>query len=514
MSLFTEAESGQAERLAGLSHCNPFVSQRIVYERDLLGPDYVEIDATWHRLGDDVTYRLNLAALTALSERLSETLRDRLIEGVRPSDGERDLYEHVVLYLLYNKLDAPLLKYIHESERSKGAMKKRLAFFAAFLENMNHYFAIPGMEFDCLGESGHLFAGFFQIKRAFQQIFNHIIGGSKASTRLRAAVWESIFTCDMRRYRRGLHERMADITTLITGPSGTGKELVARAIGLSRFIPFDARARRFTGDFASCFHPVNLSAVAPGLIESELFGHARGAFTGAAGAKAGLFEGCEPHGTIFLDELGDLDPAIQVKLLRVLQARSFQRIGDPADRRFEGKIVAATNRDLAAAMRERRFREDLYYRLCADVIVTPSLAEQLHGAPEQLRNFLGHIAGRVAGEEEGPALAQEVEAWIHENLPADYGWPGNVRELEQCVRSFIVRRTYSPPRAAPKEADDDFVQALRAGRLTAEEVMSHYCTLVYAQCGNYQETARRLGVDGRTVKRRIDTALLETLSAG
>ncbi len=511
MALFTESEFSQAERLVALSYCNPFVTERIEYERALLGGEYIEIDSTWHRLGEDATYRLNLAALTALSEQLAGTARDRLLEGVRPSDAEHDLYEQVALYLLYNKCDGPFVEYIEESEADKAAMKKRLPFYASFLEDMNHYFVLPGMEFDCLGESARLFAGFFQIERAFHQIFYHIIGGSMASTRLRAAVWESIFTCDMRRYRRGLLERMGDITTLITGPSGTGKELVARAIGLSRFIPFDARARRFTGDFVECFHPVNLSAVAPGLIESELFGHAKGAFTGAAGAKPGLFENCEPHGTVFLDELGDLDPAIQVKLLRVLQARSFQRIGDPAMRRFEGKIVTATNRDLAAAMRERRFREDLYYRLCADVIVTPSLADQLRESPEQLRNLLGHIARRVAGESEGPALAEEVEAWIGDHLPPGYAWPGNVRELEQCVRSFVVRRTYSPAWSTPRKAGDTFVEALQAGKMTAEEVMRYYCTLVYAQCGNYQETARRLRLDGRTVKRRIDPVLLEEL---
>ena len=120
---------------------------------------------------------------------------------------------------------------------------------------------------------GHVFAGFFQIRRAFQNIFNFIIGRSRPAAQLRAAVWESIFTHDMRRYRRVLFDRMADYTTLITGPSGTGKELVAQAVGLSRYIPFDPVARRFRADFAGSFFPLSLSALSPTLIESELFGH-------------------------------------------------------------------------------------------------------------------------------------------------------------------------------------------------------------------------------------------------
>ncbi|PKL09898.1 MAG: hypothetical protein CVV51_01325, partial [Spirochaetae bacterium HGW-Spirochaetae-7] len=142
---------------------------------------------------------------------------------------------------------------------------------------------------------------------------------------------------------------------------------------------------------------LDLTAIAPTLIESELFGHVKGAFTGAIEDRAGLFETCPPHGTVFLDELGELETSLQVKLLRVLQNRTFQRVGESGPRRFDGKIVAATNRDMALEMGARRFREDLYYRLCADVIVTPSLREQLAGAPEQLHNLVLFTARRVAG---------------------------------------------------------------------------------------------------------------------
>src|SRR5207249_2391288 len=126
-------------------------------------------------------------------------------------------------------------------------------------------------------------------------------------------------------------------------------------------------------------------------------------------------------------------------LLRVLQTRTFQRLGDMQDRPFPGKVIAATNRDLEAAIEAGRFREDFYYRLCADLIHTPSLAEQLRDASDELGLLCRAIAGRVAGDAEAAGLAEEAERWIRTHLGPDYPWPGNVRKLEQCVRNVLIR---------------------------------------------------------------------------
>ena len=326
-------------------------------------------------------------------------------------------------------------------------------------------------------------------------------------------MWHAIFTHDMRRYRRGLYQRMHDVTTLIVGPTGTGKELVARAIGLSRHVPFDASAGAFVEDFRGSFFALNLSALPATLIESELFGHRRGAFTGAVADRPGWFEECPPLGTVFLDEIAEIETAIQVKLLRVLQTRSFQRLGDTRERRFQGKIVAATNRDLDAEMQAGRFRPDLYYRLCSHVIQTPALETQLRDAPGELANLLRFIAHRVAGEEEAEALAVEAEAWIRTHLGPDYRWPGNVRELEQCVRNVMIQGEYRPAAGAHSERSvrEELGRAFLSGALTADEVLRRYCTLVFAETGNYVETARRLRIDRRTVKERVDPALAERL---
>jgi DNA-binding NtrC family response regulator len=219
---------------------------------------------------------------------------------------------------------------------------------------------------------------------------------------------------------------------------------------------------------------------------------------------------------VFLDEIGEVDVAVQVKLLRVLQTRTFQRLGDTTDRRFEGKVIAATNRDLGAAIEAGRFREDFYYRLCSDQIVTPSLAEQLRTAPEELSTLVLAIARRAVGDAEAEGLAEEAEGWIRQHLGPDYPWPGNVRELEQCVRNVLIRGSYQPLRArnGGPDARAAFVDAVLGGALTVDELVRRYCTLVYAQTRSYQDTARRLGIDRRTARVKVDPAWLGEIAGG
>jgi len=253
-----------------------------------------------------------------------------------------------------------------------------------------------------------------------------------------------------------------------------------------------------------------ISALSPTLIESELFGHRRGAFTGAVEDRVGWLEICPPRGTVFLDEVGDIDATIQVKLLRVLQTRTFQRIGDTGPRRFEGKIITATNRDLAKEIEAGRFRHDFYYRICSDTIVTPSLHDLLADNPAELRNLVLFIAKRVAGDG-AEDLADETVRWIETRIGPDYLWPGNFRELEQCVRNILIRREYVPAQSTHAETRVEMGQAFLTGRLTADELLRRYCTLVFYRTGSYSETARRLDIDRRTVKAKVDTDLLDRI---
>jgi DNA-binding NtrC family response regulator len=175
-------------------------------------------------------------------------------------------------------------------------------------------------------------------------------------------------------------------------------------------------------------------------------------------------------------------------------------------------VIAATNRDLGREMREGRFREDLYYRLCADTIVAPSLRERLADSPDELTTLLEFLAERLVGEQEAPVLAREAGTWIAEHLGRDYAWPGNVRELSHCVSNVLIHRNYRP--AATGRADawqDRLVQRMLGGELQAEDLLRSYCTLVYARTGSYVEAASRLGLDRRTVKSRVDPELLAEL---
>lgn len=297
---------------------------------------------------------------------------------------------------------------------------------------------------------------------------------------------------------------MASFGTLICGPSGTGKELVARAIAYSRYIPFDPKRSRFEEDFRQSFYPLSLSALANSVIESELFGHTRGSYTGANADRVGFFEASGPLGTVFLDEIGDVSAEIQVKLLRVLQTRSFQRLGDTKMRPFDGKIIAATNANLTQQMESGAFREDLYYRLCADKIVTPSLHDQIAGDADELEHMLQFIAKRVVGESMAPSLAGDVHNWIRTELPVNYPWPGNIRELEQCVRNIVIRNEYRPATTQHTKSSAKLENAVGKRSLKLNELIEWYCTTVYAETGSYEHAARKLGVDPRTLKSKIN----------
>ena len=512
MAWIPDSERGFLESVSRLGYCNPFLPERVSFERAALGGDFVEGEPVWsQQVAEPERPRANAWRITEKLERVAEGLRARLAAGAGAGERDLALYEDAVLLLLYQRFYPDFF----EASFGPSAAKPdpaRWRFYSNFLAGWRHFFHIEGVRFPTGHDPRHTFACFRQIQRAFEQVFREIIGGSMPAARLRAAIWQSIFTHDMRRYRRTLYARMGEFATLITGPSGSGKELVARAIAQSRYAPFDDRRLAFADEGAASFFPINISALSPTLVESELFGHRRGAFTGAVADRKGYLETCPELGSVFLDELGDLDPAIQVKLLRVIETRTFHPVGDTAGRQFRGKLITATNHDLPAAMRSGRFREDLYYRLCSDQIATPSLAEQLADSPGVLRDLAWYMARRVAGPE-GEELAAEVMRWMEANLAPDYAWPGNYRELEQCVKNVLIRRDYRPARTAAEDPAGEFWQDARAGKLTADDLLRRYVTLVYSRTRSYEETARRLALDRRTVKSKVDAGLLEKLRA-
>jgi len=207
-------------------------------------------------------------------------------------------------------------------------------------------------------------------------------------------------------------------TVLITGETGTGKERIAQAI--------HAEGRRAGRTFV----PVNCAAIPPTLLETELFGHARGAFTDASSDRAGLFEAAH-EGTLFLDEVAELPTALQVKLLRALVEHEIRRVGDSASVPIDVRVVAATSRDLARMVREGHFREDLFYRLNVLAIHLPPLRERPDDIPVLAEHFVHRLGHRLGFE--APSISDEAM-----RLLADYAWPGNVRELENAIERALV----------------------------------------------------------------------------
>jgi DNA-binding NtrC family response regulator len=278
-------------------------------------------------------------------------------------------------------------------------------------------------------------------------------------------------------------------TVLVQGESGTGKELVARAIHYSG----DRGERPFVA--------VSCAALAETLLESELFGHEKGSFTGAVAQRKGKFELAD-GGTLFLDEIGDISPKLQVDLLRVLQERRFFRVGGTEEIAVDVRVIAATHRDLAAEVREGRFRDDLYYRLDVINIRIPPLRERLEDVPLLAQEFLDRLSHEL-----GRAVSGISEEALR--LLMDHDWPGNVRELENAVERALVTCKSGVLGA------EDFAFLARpggpgaAGRslpagLTLQEMEKEYvaATLLRLQ-GNVKAAAEALGIDRSTLYEKI-----------
>ncbi len=283
-------------------------------------------------------------------------------------------------------------------------------------------------------------------------------------------------------------------TVLIEGPSGTGKELVAHAL--------HSLSQRANGPFVA----VECAALNGNLLESELFGHEKGAFTDAVTKRIGRFEAAD-GGTIFLDEISEISPSTQVKLLRVLETRSFERLGSSETIKTDIRIVAACNRDLAQLVREGKFREDLYYRLAVIDIRLPALKERPGDIPLLVMRFLTEFAAANGNRVTGitPAAMTLLES---------YDWPGNVRELRNAVERMVV---LSPGGQLDVSDVPDHIRTpaapipsvLPAGTLEATEKAKILAVLEQAG-GNHSRAAQLLGISRRTLYRKLDKYATES----
>ncbi len=291
---------------------------------------------------------------------------------------------------------------------------------------------------------------------------------------------------------------------MLLGETGSGKGAAAAAMGRAGLIPFDKQTGRFSESFTTVFVMANLSQFSESLIESELFGHSKGAFTGAIDRHEGLFAQCSARGTLFLDEIGELSPAVQIKLLRVLQDRTFTPVGSHTLERFAGRVIGATNQPLDKLRSEGRFRDDFYYRLCSDVITIPPLRQRISESAAELPQMVAQLVSRMTGSE-NDRIANIVLDSLAADLPPDYPWPGNVRELEQAVRRIVLTGHYhGDMTTSTSSLEEDVVQQIRAGQLDLKQLSIRYCQILYQRLGTYDSVAKRTGLDRRTVKKYLD----------
>jgi DNA-binding NtrC family response regulator len=450
-----------------------------------------------------------------------------LAQGVVGTPEEIAAYRGAARYFL---LDA----FGHELQAVIDADEVEAPFYEKFVEHHGMLFGRTGVPAD---DPAHLFAVLYQARRAWYFAASRLLGRSPSAVAARAAVYRANLGGGLDRYAAGLYLGIEKVPVLITGETGTGKELSAQCVGWSHYIPFDGKKRRFAARYTSDFHARNLSEVSPELIDSTLFGHKKGSFTGATADATGWFALPGENGTLFLDEVGEMILPVQVKLLRPLQNRECVPVGELRPRKIHGRHIYATRRDLEAMCREGRFREDLHERMKGMLIHMPSLRQMLAELPAELRGYVRAFVGEQYGD---PVLAETWTGRVYDTICATlpgYDWPRNLRELhnytERCLRSdelVTVPETLPPPaerapRTTAERPPEDcgapespglpesvglpssglLGPVAKEGNVPVDEVMRDLVTRVSVLTGqNQSETSRRTGLNWRTVGRMID----------
>ena len=286
----------------------------------------------------------------------------------------------------------------------------------------------------------------------------------------------------------------SDLSVLIEGESGTGKELVARAIH------FNGLQKQ--GSFVA----VNCAAIPENLLESELFGHEKGSFTGALARRVGKFEQAQ-GGTLFLDEIGDLPPSLQVKLLRVLQEREIERVGGNQSIPIQVRFMVATNRDLKQLVNEQKFREDLYFRVNVFPIRIPSLRERKEDIPELLKYFIQKNQGKKPPVRVDPQALQGI---------MDYSWPGNIRELENFVERLLlvkkdrqvimpedIHSLLDPQKKEPPAAREEVLSLQDRGKVMGDAEKAIFENALKETGGNVSKASKMVRVSRDTFYRKM-----------
>lgn len=508
---------------AALFRTNPFEERWLGIQKRLLGSAYQECGRVLALVGQ-LAPLPNLARVVDILRPVHAQIRARLKARAPATPEELDAYVEIGLLLLSHGFEVEL-----QEIADTGVTPTDL--LARFKANHGAMFVLPGVPLD-VPPARVVLEVCYQARRALHILHTTLRGVSIEAGRLRARVYNAFFPGgDLLRFLRGGQARRTGVHTLILGDTGTGKELVARALAYGRPIPYIEADKAFAGRATGGFHVVNTSGLAVNLVDSLLFGHRKGAFTGADRDAPGVLAKCVAGEILFLDELGDLAPEVQVKLLRVVEDGKYTPVGATEERALGGALVFAAQ---PALFRSRRFRRDLRHRLNEHVIRLPSLRARLDSDPAELPFLVRLFATAAAGPAYAEHLATEVLRLCEGELRR-YPWAGNVRELKGCVSNMHEQREYEPPSgyepppsgevgvaagagvvsgmggpvaavgtAGAGAPGAELARGVLEGAISAAELRHQYVVHMYGLTGSYTEAARRLQIDWRTVRSVVE----------
>jgi hypothetical protein len=492
----SELQHSMLRHFAVLAVTNPFTPRWVERERAIVGNAILHEGRIVGPSADPPTPVENLAYVGKMVARLLPDIQERARAGALGDAGDRARYITtcaIHLWFLFRED----LQGLVDTGKSEAPFYRR--YRRAFDEHLGFLSAGGGVP-----DPGHLFAVLFVLVRAWHGLRTRLRGRSRPVERLRADLWLAIFGGTLLDYVDGDWARVRRISTLILGPTGAGKDVAAEAIGRAGYLPFDEAKEAFASQ-ASAYQVVNLSAFAPTLVESEMFGHVKGAFTGASRDKTGALGSMEGHGALLMDEVAEIALELQVKLLRVVEERLYRRVGDEGEPCvLPGRILAATHRDPEERIRKGLLREDFFRRICLYRVVVPSLRERFDDLPDELWEMARVVAEQLFDVKRAPGVADQVLEVVRRTLPR-HAWTGNMRELAQCVASVKLKDGYSPMLVAPDDAGLDQALALAEGGMSLDEINRRVVASTLVRTGSLPEAARALAVDTRRVKRIVDS---------
>lgn len=492
VKLSSEAAFRYLEMVSQAAAANPFSSERDDLDRKIINE--------W--LPKEASEKLEFEKIANFSKLVLKDLMANKKDFSDFSPKQILILQDAALFVVFHKYITEFDRYIEAQNNAPGAVLE-LSFANDIIYDLEHY------GFRKL--AAHYIAIFFQMRRAFYFISNYVTGVSAPVRELREKLWRTIFTSDSRQYISVLFDKMESYSVLLLGETGVGKGQSAAALGRSAYIPFDLKTKKFVANFLDVFISANISEYPQTLVESELFGHKKGSFTGALEHHSGLFGQTHANGVLFLDEIGELEIPLQVKILRVLQDRFYSPVGSHEKKRFSGRLIAATNANVNEKVEQGLFRSDLYHRLASDIIQIPSLRERFADEQKEKRLLVSRIVSRLLGQADSNQ-EQRIAEIIDLKVAKNYQWPGNLREFEQVIRRIVLHGEsweYVPLElpSLGQQFNSSFSQEglpnWRFLQCTADELMVHYARSAYQELGSYEKVAQKLNVDWRTAKRWI-----------